>query len=268
MSRPATAFVLLLAAAVPVLAGAGSSLGVSAPGLTVCVSPNGDVMARRIGPNGFVREVRLSSALTKCGPDGEVRVVAMETDVNVSQARVQAETGRRCVLTRRFSPTPNSIRWELEVLGDARRGLRQSTRECSGRLRAQPPSGPHGAAASLAAGVERPAGPVPFDDWNSTYGGVDFARPTGTPSPSRPCWTPKRHRTSFGGRPRTEPRHDADHDTRRGDRLLPRESRISAQSQVRVHNGPRGPPGGLAGGAGVDGRALPGLFRPTKSEGG
>jgi hypothetical protein len=135
-------------------------------------------MARRIGPKGFIREVRLSSALTKCRPDGEARVVAVGDRVDVSQAWVQAETDRRCVLIQRFSPTPSSIRWEIEVLGDGA----PWTAPIETRMQ-WPAAGTAtfwtawGSSKPSQPGWTDPLAPVPFDDLNLTYGGVDFARP-------------------------------------------------------------------------------------------
>ena len=102
---------------------------VRAPGLALGFSADGQMTTATLGKTRSQIRVRGGSYLGGCRTQGKVTAKKLSADAMEFTRTVTNREQRQCVLVERFSPTANSIRWELEIRCDA--GLMWTTPVCS-----------------------------------------------------------------------------------------------------------------------------------------
>ncbi|MEI6673802.1 MAG: hypothetical protein WCO57_01355 [Verrucomicrobiota bacterium] len=93
---------------------------IATTGLTVSLAADGRVVGATLGNPRSARALTAATVLAGCRRDGAtvMRKLA-DGSVTFQSHWVQPDTPNACVLVERFAATPNSVRWELEIRGDA-----------------------------------------------------------------------------------------------------------------------------------------------------
>jgi len=87
--------------------------------LTVRLSAEGRIIGATWGDKRLPRALTAETILAGCRRDGGTVLRKMENGSVTFQTRlVHPATGNACVLLERFVAAPNSVRWELEILGE------------------------------------------------------------------------------------------------------------------------------------------------------
>lgn len=93
---------------------------VGVPGLEIELSDQGEIVGAATGGTGLRRLLQGSTALARCTNDGTVSARKMTGGgVEFTRQIVHAPSGQRAALTERFLPAKDSVRWEIEIRGDA-----------------------------------------------------------------------------------------------------------------------------------------------------
>lgn len=91
---------------------------VSASGISVSVTARGQIVALRLGPEKLSIPFYAGTFLAACTPAETTTHRAAGTGgVEFRRVFVHQQTGARCLVSDRFTPTKSSIRWEVEVVG-------------------------------------------------------------------------------------------------------------------------------------------------------
>lgn len=89
------------------------------PDLTIRLAAHGHVLGVATGTPRVPRALTAATLLAGCRRDGETAMRKLDDGSVTFQSRwVQPATPNACVLVEHFSPTPDSIRWELEIRGE------------------------------------------------------------------------------------------------------------------------------------------------------
>ena len=89
---------------------------VLAPGLALALSERGEIVGATIGGRQAARTVRGGTVLGQCTDDGAVAVRPLpDGGMEFSRQVVQTSSLQSARIIERFRPTPDSIRWEIEV---------------------------------------------------------------------------------------------------------------------------------------------------------
>jgi hypothetical protein len=120
--KPATkrlVFALILATSGPVVAAAGLlPAEISGGDLTVRVSDAARIVEMTIGKQRLSRAVSAETRLAGCRQEGAVAVRKLDGGgMEFTRSLVSENPPRKCTLVERFTPTRDSIRWEIEICG-------------------------------------------------------------------------------------------------------------------------------------------------------
>ena len=93
---------------------------VRAPGLEIELSAQGEIVGATAGKTGLYRLLQGGTALARCTNTGPVSARDLTGGgVEFTGQLVHAPSGQRAALTQRFLPAKDSVRWEIEIRGEA-----------------------------------------------------------------------------------------------------------------------------------------------------
>ena len=91
---------------------------VRSPGLTLKLSAEGRIVGLIVGPKRLDRNVLGQTLLKGCRPRGDVGAKTIEGGGMEFTRKLAAEDpAQKCQVVERFTPTKDSVRWELEIRG-------------------------------------------------------------------------------------------------------------------------------------------------------
>jgi len=94
---------------------------IDAGNLAVRLTADGRVTGAAFGKPRLERALTAETILAGCRRDGATIMRKLADGTWTFQSRwVQPATPNACVLVERFSPTPNSVRWEVDIHGDGK----------------------------------------------------------------------------------------------------------------------------------------------------
>ncbi|MGH7951004.1 MAG: hypothetical protein ACREFE_03665 [Limisphaerales bacterium] len=91
---------------------------VHAPNLTLELSSDGEIIGMALGPQSTVQAVQGDTHLGGCHTEGPVTVKRLAGDGLEFTRAVSKDAQRRCTVVERFTPTTNSVRWEVQIHSD------------------------------------------------------------------------------------------------------------------------------------------------------
>lgn len=87
--------------------------------LAIRLSDQGRIVGAALGDEQLPRALAAETILTDCRPVGDTTTRKLEDGSVTLQTRLaHRDTGNGCLLVQRFLPTPNSVRWELDIRGE------------------------------------------------------------------------------------------------------------------------------------------------------
>ncbi|MEI7901844.1 MAG: hypothetical protein WCK89_16440, partial [bacterium] len=91
---------------------------VRAPGLKLTLSADGRIVGLTVGDKGAERAMAGETLLEGCRTQGAVAAKTLQNGgMEFTRTLVADNPPRACQLVERFTPTRNSVRWEIEILG-------------------------------------------------------------------------------------------------------------------------------------------------------
>lgn len=91
---------------------------VHVPGMTLELSADGGITGMALGAQSAVHAVQGGTQLAGCQTEGPVMVRRLADDGLEFTRVVSKDAQRRCTLVERFTPTTNSVRWEVQIRSD------------------------------------------------------------------------------------------------------------------------------------------------------
>jgi len=103
----------------PLAAPGAAKFKVSAPGLEIALSDQGDIVNALVGSGRLSRLLRGETTLAHCTNVGAVTSRELAGGgVEFKRRLIHGPTGQHAELTERFAPATNSVRWEIEIRGE------------------------------------------------------------------------------------------------------------------------------------------------------
>ncbi|MEO6288687.1 MAG: hypothetical protein ABIO76_02130 [Ginsengibacter sp.] len=101
------------------LCSCSSSTYVKTENLDIKLSPEGKIIGIWIGKNKVEKKVVSFTEIEGCSLYGSVKIhKSNDGKIEFTRTLVNDSLNHKCEITDRFSPTKNSIRWEVEIKGD------------------------------------------------------------------------------------------------------------------------------------------------------